>query len=141
MTQFLKITLSLGVLLLSACAQTTGWSPTVDTYNDPKAHLLKQNMRECEQLAKRSGGDTIEKAAIGTGVGAVVGGGTGAAIGAGTGALRTNRSIGTDAATGAIIGASIGAVAGGVQQGYESNSQYKKVYADCLRHRGHRVLE
>lgn len=141
MIQLLTKTIPLGFLLVSACAQTTGWNPTVDTYGDPNAHLLKQNMRECEQLAQRSAGDTIEKSAIGTGVGAVVGGGTGAAVGAGTGAIRTDGDIGADAGMGAIIGASVGAVAGGVQQGYQSNSQYKKVYSDCLRHRGHRVLE
>ncbi len=141
MIKFLFKTIPLSVLLLTACAQQGGWTPTVDTYGDPNAHLLRQNMKECQQLATRSAGDTIEKAAIGTGVGAVAGGASGAAVGAGTGIFRTGGDVGGDAAIGAIAGASIGAIAGGVQQGYQSNDQYKKIYSDCLRHRGHHVLE
>ncbi|MCK5871476.1 MAG: hypothetical protein KAG26_01520 [Methylococcales bacterium] len=137
---FIK-TLPLSVLLLSGCAQKSGWTPTVDTYGSQNSHLLNQDMSECSQLAKQSAGDTVKKAAIGTGVGAVVGAGTGAAVGAGTGALRYGRSAETDAGTGAMIGGAVGAVAGGLHQGLESNNQYKKAYADCLRHRGHRVLE
>ncbi|MCK5898004.1 MAG: hypothetical protein KAG06_02910 [Methylococcales bacterium] len=137
---FIK-TLPLSVLLLSGCAQQSGWTPTVDTYGSQNSHLLNQDINECSQLAKQSAGDTVEKAAIGTGVGAVVGAGTGAAVGAGTGAMRDGRSAGTDAGTGAMIGGAVGAVAGGLHQGLESDSQYKKAYADCLRHRGHRVLE
>ncbi|MCK4493000.1 MAG: hypothetical protein KAU26_03035 [Methylococcales bacterium] len=134
-------TLSLSVLLLSGCAQQSGWKPTVDTSGSQNAHLLNQDMSECSQLAKQSAGDTIEKSAIGTGVGAVVGAGTGAAVGAGTGAMRDDRTAAKDASTGAMIGGAVGAVAGGVHQGLESDSQYKKAFADCLRHRGHRVLE
>ncbi|MDQ7090590.1 MAG: hypothetical protein Q9M50_08090 [Methylococcales bacterium] len=140
MIKLLTKTLPLSVLLLTACAQQSGWTPTVDSYNDPNAHLLKQDMKECEQLAKHSSGDTIKKAAIGTGVGAVAGGAGGAAIGAGSG-LYSGRNIGSRAGTGAIIGASVGAITGGVQQGYQSNSQYKKIYSDCLRNRGHRILD
>jgi hypothetical protein len=140
MIKFLTKSIPLSVLLLTACAQQSGWTPTVDTYGDPNAHLLRQDMKECEQLAKRSAGDTIEKAAIGTGVGAVAGGATGAAVGAGSG-IYSGHSVGSRAATGAIVGASVGALAGGIQQGYQSNDQYKKIYSDCLRHRGHHVLE
>jgi outer membrane lipoprotein SlyB len=141
MTHFLLKTLPISVLLLSACAQNSGWAPTVDTYNNPNAHRLNQDMNECEQLARQSAGDTIEKAAIGTGAGAVIGAGTGAAIGAGTGAMREGRTVKKDAGKGAMIGGALGAVTGGIQQGLESDSQYKKMYSDCLRHRGHRVLE
>ncbi|MCK5871571.1 MAG: hypothetical protein KAG26_01995 [Methylococcales bacterium] len=141
MKQLLLKMLPLSALLLGACAQNNGWTPTVDNYNNPNAHLLRQDMNDCEQLARQSAGDTIEKAAIGTGAGVIVGAGTGAVVGAGTGAMREGRSAGDDAGTGAMIGAVIGATAGGLHQGIESDSQYKKVYADCLRHRGHRVLE
>ncbi len=141
MIKLLTKSIPLSVLLLTACAQQSGWTPTVDTYGDPNAGLVRQDMKECQQLATQSAGNTVKKAAIGTGVGAVVGGASGAAVGAGTGAIRRGGNVGGDAGVGAIIGASVGAIAGGVQQGYQSNDQYKKVYADCLRNRGHRVLE
>jgi len=141
MIKFLTKSIPLSVLLLTACAQQSGWTPTVDTYGDPNANLLRQDMKECEQLATQSAGNTLKKAAIGTGIGTVVGGASGAAIGAGTGAIRTGGDVGGDAGIGAAVGAAIGAVSGGVQQGYQSNDQYKKIYSDCLRNRGHHVLE
>ncbi|MCK5727903.1 MAG: hypothetical protein KAH08_01655 [Methylococcales bacterium] len=141
MIKFFIKTLPMSILLLSGCAQQSGWTPTVDTYGSQNSHLLNQDMNECSQLARQSAGNTIKKTAIGTGVGAVVGAGTGAAVGAGTGGMTDGRSADEDAGTGAMIGGAVGAVAGGLHQGLQSDSQYKKVYGDCLRHRGHRVLE
>lgn len=141
MIKLLSKSIAISSLLLTACAQQTGWTPTVDTYGDPNAHRLQQDMQECQQLALRSSGDTVQDAAIGTGVGAVAGAATGAAVGATTGAIREEGDAGEDAGTGAMVGGALGAAVGGVQQGYQSDSQYKKAYADCLRYRGHRVID
>ncbi|NOQ35972.1 MAG: hypothetical protein GQ569_08755 [Methylococcaceae bacterium] len=141
MIKLIAKSMILSSLLLTACAQQTGWTPTVDTYGDQNAHRLNQDMQECQQLALRSSGDTVQDAAIGTGVGAVAGAATGAAVGATSGAIREDGSAGEDAGTGAIIGGALGAAVGGIQQGYTSDSQYQKAYADCLRYRGHRVID
>jgi len=122
-----------GSLLLSACATQTGWTPTVDTYNDPNAYRLSQDMAECRDLASQASGGTVKESAIGAGVGGLLGAAGGAAIGAIAGG-------GSGAATGAAIGGAAGVIGGGAKQGIESESAYKRAYANCLRYRGHRVI-
>jgi len=56
-------------LLVAGCATTTGWTPTVDTYNDPNAFRLNQDMQECEQLASQSS-STVKDTATGAAVAA-----------------------------------------------------------------------
>ncbi len=141
MTRLLFKSLALSSLLLTACAQQTGWTPTVDTYGAPNAQQLNKDMHECQQLALRSSGDTVQDAAIGTGIGAATGAATGAVVGATSGAIREEGDAGEDAGTGALIGGTVGAVSGGVYQGYQSDTQYKKAFSDCLRYRGHRVID
>ncbi|OYV17102.1 MAG: hypothetical protein CG439_1828 [Methylococcaceae bacterium NSP1-2] len=36
-------------ILLTACAEVTGWSPTVDPYNDRNAYRIPQDTTECKQ--------------------------------------------------------------------------------------------
>lgn len=116
-------------LLLAGCAQTTGWRPTVDTYNDPNAYRLDQDMHECQQLASQAASSLKE-----TGTGAVVGGLIGAAGGAAIGAVTGN------AGKGAAIGAAAGGIGGATKQGVGSDDSYKNAYRSCLRQRGHTVL-
>ncbi|QWF70726.1 hypothetical protein KEF85_15605 [Methylomonas paludis] len=128
-----KLSLSstaLASLLLASCASQTGWTPTVDSYNDPNAARLSQDMAECQQLASQASGGSAKETAIGAGVGGLIGAAGGAALGAALG----------NAGTGAALGAAAGGIGGGAQQGLGSEAQYKHAYSSCLRQRGHRVL-
>jgi outer membrane murein-binding lipoprotein Lpp len=128
-----KISLTLAILgsmLLAGCASQTGWAPTVDTYNDPNAGHLNQDMAECQQLASQASGGTAKEAAIGAGVGGLIGAAGGAALGAIVG----------NPGTGAAIGAAAGGIGGASQQGIQSEGHYKNAYNNCLRNRGHKVV-
>ena len=120
----------LGSLLLSACASQTGWTPTVDAYNDPNANRLNQDMAQCQQLASQASGGTAKESAIGGGVGALIGAAGGAALGAALG----------NAGTGAALGAAAGGIGGASKQGLQAEDQYKHAYNNCLRQRGHKVV-
>ncbi|MGD0959725.1 MAG: glycine zipper family protein [Methylomonas sp.] len=117
-------------LLLPGCASQTGWTPTVDTYNDPNAARLNLDMSECQQLANSASGGTAKQTAIGAGVGGLLGAAGGAAVGAALG----------NPGTGAAIGAAAGGIGGGAQQGLGSEQDYKRAYSNCLRERGHKVI-
>ena len=118
-----------GGLLLSACASQTGWTPTVDPYNDRNAGRINQDMAECKQLAGNAG-STVKESAIGAGVGGLIGAAGGAALGAITGSPGT----------GAAIGAAAGGIGGGAKQSMDSESQYKRAYTNCMRGRGHNIV-
>lgn len=124
------ISLAAAVALASGCATTTGWTPTVDTYNDPNAYRLGQDMEECKAIASQASGGTLKETATGAAVGGLIGAAGGAAIGAITG----------NAGKGAAIGAAAGGIGGGAKQGIETNDRYKNAYRSCLRQRGHTVI-
>lgn len=117
-------------LLVSACASQTRWTPTVDTYNNPNAHRLNQDLYECDQLARRASSGTVKETAVGAGVGAAIGAAGGAVVGAFTG----------DPGKGAAIGAAAGGFGGGAKQGFEAEEAFKSAYRTCLRNRGHNVV-
>lgn len=117
------------VATLSACATYTGWTPVVDTYNDPNAYRLQQDMADCKMLAQQAGSVGTESAK-----GVVAGGLLGAAAGAAIGAVAGNPG------GGAAIGAAAGGIGGGANQGVDADYQYKRAYINCLRDRGHRVV-
>ncbi len=116
--------------LLSGCASQSNWSPTVDPYGNPNAYRLDQDTHECRQLAYRASGGTAEETAKGATIGALIGAATGAALGALSG----------NPGGGAAIGATIGGFGGGAKKGFQSEHQYKRAYTNCLRNRGHRVI-
>ena len=95
-------------ILLTACAEVTGWSPTVDPYNDRNAYRIPQDTTECKQLAGQSSG-TAKDTAIG-------------------------------AATGGLIGAAAGGFGGGTYKGLSAEEAYKRAYTNCMRNRGHNVV-
>ena len=119
-----------GVLFLSGCASQTGWTPTVDTYNDPNAYRIGQDMEECKQLASQSSGGTAKQAAVGAATGGLLGAAGGAVAGAFTG----------NAGMGAAIGAAAGGLGGAAHQGFDAESRYKNAYNNCMSGRGHRVI-
>jgi uncharacterized protein YcfJ len=126
------IIISSFILLIGCSAQSTGWRPTIDTYGDPRAEYISQDERECQYLASQSaGGSTAGETAKGAGGGALGGAALGSIIGA----------IAGNAGAGAAIGAATGAFGGGAYRGLSSNEQYKSAFRNCMRNRGHRVLD
>lgn len=134
MNKLLAPTLVLSSLLLAACAQTRGYTPAVDTRaSTPTANAnLDRDTQECEALARQAAGNTATESAIGAGVGGAIGAATGAVVGA---------VANTDVANAAMIGGAAGGVGGAIAKGYDSNSQYKKAFSNCMSSRGHRVVE
>ncbi len=122
--------ISLALLVISGCASQTGWQPTVDPYNDPRAAYINQDLVECKMLAERVSGYSPGEAAKGALIGGAIGAASGAAIGAATGS----------AGTGAAIGAAAGGIGGGVYKGLSAEQAYKKAYINCMKRRGHNVL-
>ena len=124
---------SLALLLafaVSGCASQGGWTPTVDAYNDPNAGNIDRDLVQCRQLAKSASGGTGAE----TGKGALVGGAIGAVGGAIIGA-----AVGSPG-RGAAIGAAAGGVSGGARGGLGAEDQYKRSYINCMRQRGHNVV-
>lgn len=120
----------IGGALISGCYSQGGWTPTVDSYNDPNAYRINQDMAECKDLASQASGGTAKETLIGAGVGGLIGAAGGAALGA----------IAGSPGTGAAIGAAAGGIGGGAKQGFESEGQYKRAYSNCMRNRGHHIV-
>jgi len=123
-------TVLLGGLIAAGCVNQNTWTPTVDTYGDPNAWRLSQDEAQCRQLAMSVSGSSTKRTAEGAGIGALLGAAAGAAIGAAA----------HDPGIGAAIGAGVGGSAGGGYEAFESNSAFKRAYEQCLRERGHEVL-
>ena len=122
--------LVISAMVMSGCSSWGDWSPTVDPYGDPNAANIGRDKVECRQLAKNAGGGTAAEA----GKGAVVGGAVGAAAGAVIGA-----AVGSPG-SGAAVGAAIGGVGGGTGQGLNAEDNYKRAFINCMRNRGHNVV-
>jgi outer membrane lipoprotein SlyB len=118
-------------LAVAGCAEMGGYRPTVDPYNDPHADRITQDEYDCRQLARESSGGTAQQAAVGGAVGGLIGAAGGAAIGAATG----------NAGKGAAIGAAAGGIGGGAYKGISADEQYKRAFQNCMRNRGHNVVD
>ena len=126
MSRFVSI-LILG--LLSGCASYSGWQPVVDPGNDRNAANIGVDTEACRQLASQAGSTGTE-----TAKGVAVGGLLGAAAGAAIGAVAGNPG------GGAAIGAAAGGLGGGATTGISADDQYKRAYINCMRGRGHNVV-
>lgn len=124
----------LSVIVLAAlavgCASQTGWQPTVDYRSSHGVESVERDYAECGYLAQRASGGTGNEAVKGAVVGGLLGAATGAAIGA----------VAGNAGTGAAIGAASGGIGGGTLQGVRAEEQYKRAYSNCMRGRGHYVV-
>jgi hypothetical protein len=122
---------SVAALLLAAagCAQDS-WSPTVDTFGNSRAQYTSRDMEECRALARQSSGSAGTEAARG----ALVGGAVGAAGGAAVGAIFGN------AGRGAALGAAVGGIGRGAQQASASEANFQRAFSNCMRSRGHNVI-
>jgi len=116
-------------LVVNGCATYGGWQPTVDPYNDPNPQAIQFDTEQCKQLAGQAGSVGTETAK-GAGVGALVGAAGGAALGA----------IYGNPATGAATGAAIGGIGGAAKQGFEGDDNFKRAFINCMRNRGHNVI-
>lgn len=124
-----KLVLLIITLMAVGCAQTTGYRPVVDAYGDHRYQYINQDAAECQQLASES---SVGKGVATEGLtGALIGG----ALGAATGAIVGNP------ATGAALGGTIGGLGGATKGGVEADQSYKRIYRNCMRNRGHRVLD
>ena len=112
-----------------ACVSQDSWTPTIDAANDPRASELAQDEAECRELEK-TGAGSGKQVGAGAAEGAVVGAVAGAVIGAIVG----------DPGAGAAIGATSGAASGGTSMARDSNQDFKRIFSNCLRERGHPVL-
>ena len=130
MKNLTSVGIFIGSVLLTACASQGGWTPTVDSYNDPNAARINQDMAECKQLAGQASGGTATQTAVGAGTGALLGAAGGAVIGAFTG----------NPGMGAAIGASTGALGGGAYTGLSAEDKYKNAFNNCMSGRGHKVV-
>ena len=119
-TMYRRTTLLMAVALAAAgCAANP--EPIIDTKGvDPD--LLAQDMAECEVFTEEI--DVAE----GVGKGAALGG----AVGAAAGAVSNRRD--------AEEGAGLGAIYGGTRSGLEADREKQRVWKNCMRGRGYRVL-
>ena len=123
--------LVVGALLLAGCVNQNTWTPTVDSYGDPNGWRLSQDEAQCRQLAMQASGSSVRKTAEGAAIGGLLGAAAGAAIGAAAG----------NAGMGAAVGAAAAGFGGGAYEGIETNAQFKSDFDQCLRERGHQVLQ
>ena len=136
MTRIL-LSISACMSLLAGCATTsqTQWTPTVDTFGNSRAQHLSRDMEECRALALRSSGTTGEQATSGAVQGGLLGAAGGAAIGGVAGGSWSG------AGRGAAIGAVAGSLVGGVTRSRETEKQFQQAFRNCLRQRGHNVID
>jgi outer membrane lipoprotein SlyB len=132
MNRWVAVGISIASLCVATvCAAQQGWSPTVDTYGSSRAQYVNRDLAECRQLANQAAGGS----AIGQGARGAVGGGlVGAAGGAAIGAALGN------AGRGAAVGAAAGGIGRGVQRASQTDQAFQRAFSNCMRQRGHRVL-
>ena len=105
--------------LIAGCAAHP--DPIIDTKGvDPEQ--LAEDWDECEAYT--------EEIAVAEGIGK--GAAVGAAVGAATGAVTSRRDVGESAGVGAIYG--------GTRSGLDADREQQKVFKNCMRGRGYRVL-
>ena len=117
-------------LLCAGCATQQPWRPTVDTYGSSQAQFVSRDMEECRNLAFQVSGDSRNEAARGAVTGGLVGAAGGAALGAAFG----------NAGRGAAVGAAAGGIGLGATRAAQSESAFRQAYVNCMRQRGHTVI-
>ncbi len=117
-------------LFCAACVTQQPWTPVVDTYGSSRSQYLGRDMEECRALAFQVSGNAPAQAARGAVTGGLVGAAAGAALGAALG----------NPGQGAAIGAAAGGIGMGARGAHQSEAGFRQAYINCLRQRGHRVL-
>lgn len=126
------LALGFGMALLAGCATQSQqtWRPTVDTYGSSRAQYLSRDTEECRSLAMSASGPTGGNTARSAVGGGLLGAAAGTAIGAATG------NIGR----GAAIGGTLGAVGAGTSSAAQTDANFQRAFNNCMRNRGHRVI-
>lgn len=124
--------IAIGLLpfIMAGCASSTDWTPVIDPYNDHHRDRIAIDLQDCKQLALSASGGTAGNVGRGVAGGGLLGAATGAILGA----------ISGNPASGAAYGAAAGGIGGGLSQGAGGDDQYRRAYANCLRNRGHNVV-
>jgi hypothetical protein len=125
--------LGAGALLALAsagCVTTQPWTPTVDTYGSSRAQYVSRDLEECRRLARGASGSAPGEAARGAVLGGLVGAAGGAAMGAALG----------NPGRGAALGAAAGGIGLGASRAAQSDAAFRRAYANCMRQRGHNVV-
>lgn len=113
------------------CASAqSNWTPAVDTFGSSRAQYLSRDQWECREIASGASGTRTGGATSGALRGGLVGAAGGAAIGAALG----------NAGRGAAVGAAAGGLTRGVQGSNQSEAEFRRTFSNCLRARGHNVL-
>ncbi len=129
MSRFSPFLLIAAIFLLAAgCAVRS--SPVIDPASITDSRKYTQDDWECSHLADR-GSQKLESTASSAAL-------TGA-VGAGVGAL-TGVITGEGAGEGALLGTLFGAVGGGAAGYANAQQMHDKIYKNCMRNRGYKVL-
>lgn len=123
------ITMLMFAALVTGCAGTTKWEPTLNTMPHKAQSSEAQDVAECRVLADKAAGYLQSGAE-----GAIVSAAGGAAEGAVIGALISGAG---GAGVAAAAGAPIGAIAGLWYSEYEADLTFKRSFSNCLFQRGH----
>jgi len=118
------------VLLFAGCVTQQPWSPTVDTFGSDRGQYLSRDTEECRNLARQVSGSASQEAVRGGVTGGLVGAAGGAALGAALG----------NAGRGAAVGAAAGGIGMGAMRASQSEAAFKRAFNNCMRQRGHNVL-
>jgi outer membrane lipoprotein SlyB len=118
------------LLLCAGCKTQQPWRPTVDTFGSSRSQYVSRDMEECRQLAFQVSGSAPQQAVQGAVTGGLVGAAAGAAIGAAFGS----------AGRGAAVGAAAGGIGMGASRASQAEQAYQRAYVNCMRQRGHNVL-
>ena len=127
---FLVACVGLAVMLGAEAGWARSWTPVIDTYGSSRAQYVDRDLRECRGLAQQAGGDSTGQGVRGAMRGGLVGAAGGAAVGAALG----------NAGRGAAVGAAAGGITRGVGGASQSNSNFEQAFSNCMRQRGHAVL-
>ena len=130
MKSFLVVSIGLAVLFGAATGWARSWTPVIDTYGSSRAQYVDRDLRECRGLAQQAGGDSTGQGVRGAMRGGLVGAAGGAAVGAALG----------NAGRGAAVGAAAGGITRGVGGASQSNRNFAQAFSNCMRQRGHQVL-
>lgn len=118
------------MMLGAGCASQQQWTPTVDTFSNSRNQYVSRDLEECRRLAREVSGDTTSEAARGAVTGGLVGAAGGAALGAAFG----------NAGRGAALGAAAGGIGLGATRAAQSDAAFRRAYTNCMRQRGHNVV-
>ena len=134
MKRSLAATMGLALATVSTvwtgCVTQQPWTPTVDTFGSSQSQYVHRDMEQCRQLAFQVSGSTPNNAARGALTGGLVGAAGGAALGAALG----------NAGRGAAVGAAAGGIGLGAARASQSEQTFPQADVNCMRQRGHNVV-